>query len=319
MSTPSHLEHVTSSDADQWSRLLDAQDGVFHRRDIPGDMRREFERNLRRGRWSRRARDVFVTHNGPLTRRQQEWVVLNAAPARSALSGLTAAAVSGLRGFEPADGLVHVTVPCGTSMPRVAVPTVVVHYSRFLDAEDVHPLHQPRRTRIARSVLDAAAWASTDRAARAVVLASVQQRLATADLLSDALPRRGPCLRHALIAETIADAAGGVASVPEREVGTVMHRFGLPEPSRQRIVKGPSGRYYLDVDWQEFGLAAEVDGMPHMRVRDWEADLDRMNEIVIDHRTLLRFTSYSVRHRPSDVGRTLTRALLSRGWTGRLT
>lgn len=313
---PKH-DYVRWSDSERWNQLLETQDGVFHRRDIPSDLRREFERNVRRGRWSRRARDVFVTHNGPLTRRQQEWVVLNAAPAKSALSGLTAAAISGLRGFEPAAGVVHVTVPCGTSMPRVDVPTVVAHYSRFLVPEDVHPLHQPRRTRIARSVLDAAAWAPTDHAARAVVLASVQQRLANADLLRDALPRRGPCLRRALMTETIEDAAGGVSSVPERETGTIIHRFGLPEPSRQRVVKGTSGRYYLDIDWEEFGLATEIDGMPHMRVRDWEADLDRMNEIVIDHRTLLRFTSYAVRHRPADVGRTVTRALLSRGWTGR--
>jgi hypothetical protein len=141
--------------------------------------------------------------------------------------------------------------------------------------------------------------------------------LATAEILRDALPRRGPCLRHALVLETIADAGGGVSSLPEREAIATIHRFGLPEPSRQRVLQGTSGRYYLDIDWEEFGLATEIDGMPHMRVRDWDADLDRMNEIVIDHRTLLRFTSYTVRHRPSVVGRTLTRALLSRGWTGR--
>jgi len=308
--------HEPWSDSERWEQLRDVQDGVFHRRDLPSELRRDLERNLRRGLWARKARDVFVTHNGPLTRQQQGWVVLSAAPATSALSGLTAAEISGLRGFEPANGVVHVTVPCGTSMPRVDVPTVVVHYSRFLNAEDVHPLHQPRRTRIARSVLDAAAWAPTDHAARTVLLASVQQRLATADRLRAALPRRGPCLRHALVAEAIDDAAGGVSSVPEREAGAIIHRFGLPEPSRQRVVQGRSGRYYLDIDWEEFGLATEVDGMPHMRVRDWEADLDRMNEIVIDHRTLLRFTSYAVRHRSSAVGRTLTRALLSRGWAG---
>jgi hypothetical protein len=43
---------------------------------------------------------------------------------------------------------------------------VIVHYSSALGHSDVHPVRQPPRTRIARSLVDAAAWMATDRGAQ---------------------------------------------------------------------------------------------------------------------------------------------------------
>lgn len=301
------------NDDDAWQEVRREQHGVVHRSEVPPEQREHVRRRVRRGTWRRLARDVFVGHNGPLTSDQQLWAVIKAAPPGSALSGPTALALADLRGF-PAEA-VYVTVPCGTSMPEVTGVATVVHYSRFLDAADVHPVRRPRRTRPARSALDAAAWYDSDDRARAVLLASVQQRLLTPQLLAEALPRRGPCLRHALIIETICDAAGGIASVPEREFDAICRQRNLPSPTRQRVVRRDQGRYYLDAEWEGYALAAEIDGMPHMDVLSWDADLDRMNEIAIDGRTILRFTSFSVRHRPAAVGDTLTRALVARGWS----
>lgn len=301
-----------SADGDAWHEVLSEQHGVVHRSDIPPELFRHASSRVRRGLWRRLSRDVFVTHNGPLTVDQQLWAVIRAAPRHAALSGPTALALADLRGF-PAHAI-HVTVPCGTSMPDVAGVNIAVHYSRFLGPADVHPVLRPRRTRAARSALDAAAWEDSDARARAVLLASVQQRLLTSQLLAEALPRRGPCLRHALITETIHDAAGGIASVPEREFERIRQQWNLPNPSRQRVIRRSHGPYYLDVDWEDYALAAEIDGMPHMDILNWDADLDRMNEIAIDQRTVLRFTSFTVRHRPLSVGDTLTRALMARGW-----
>lgn len=75
-----------------------------------------------------------------------------------------------------------------------------------------------RRTRVARGVVDTATWLAHERHARGVVLASVQQGLLTPQGLTDALATRGPCKHHAVIAETIVDATGGIHSVPEAEV-----------------------------------------------------------------------------------------------------
>lgn len=303
-------------DGETLARLLEAQAGVLHRHEVPSASARHVRRELRARRWQRVGRDVFVSHDhGELGHRQRLQVAVKASPHGSALAGPTAAELDGLQGFGASD--VFVTQPCGTRDPRL--PGVVVHYSRFLGEPDVHPLRVPRRCRPPRSIVDAAAWTSHDDRARAIVLAGVQQRLVTPEQLRDALSRRGPCLRHALIAETIDDAAGGIASVPEREFAELVRAFHLPEPARQRILQRPDGRRYLDADWAEFRLSAEVDGRGHLDVVNWDADLDRANDLVIDGRTLLRFTSYAIRHRPEAVGETLVRALIARGWDGRTT
>lgn len=300
-------------DADRRNELLRTQHGIIHRRDLTPEDLRTVRRQVVARRWQRVSRDVFVTHNGPLTADQRLWACLLAAPLGSALSGVTAASLDGLRGF-PQD-VVHLTVPCGTSAPRL--DDVVAHYSRFLDDADVHPLREPRRTRPARSLIDAATWAATDDSARAVVLAGVQQRLVTPAHLEAALPGRAHCLRRSLIDESIGDAKGGVASVPEHEFTSITDMFGIPRPTRQQVLQRPDGRYYLDADWEEFRMSAEVDGRPHMSVLQWDADLDRANEIAIDDRTIFRFTSYAIRHKAMRVGNVLARALTARGWSGR--
>jgi hypothetical protein len=53
---------------------------------------------------------------------------------------------------------------------------------RFID-EDVHPVAIPRRTRIGRSLVDAAIWGPSDRRACAILAAGVQQGLTTASRL----------------------------------------------------------------------------------------------------------------------------------------
>jgi hypothetical protein len=138
----------------------------------------------------------------------------------------------------------------------------------------------------------------------------------TPSQLRDALPGRGPCLRHELITETITDAEGGIASVPEREFAGIVRRLGLPEPTRQKVLRHPDGRYYLDADWEAYGLSAEIDGRGHLDHTQWEQDIERANEIVLSDRRLVRFTSYSVRHRPDMVAAKLVRALTRCGWDG---
>lgn len=296
-----------------WARLIREEHGVLHRREIPPEYLRQARRELDARRWRRLGHGVVVTHNGPLDHEQELRAALKASPSGSVLSGLTAAEIDGFAGFPTQR--VHITQPCGTRSARLA--GVDVHYSRFLTSEDVHPLRSPRRTRLPRSLLDAATWHEHERVARAIVLAGVQQGLVSPGKLTEALGRRGPCRRHALLVETIADALGGVASLPEAEFAEIVRRYELPAPTRQSVLRRADGRYYLDADWPEFDLAAEVDGRPHMDVEHWDADLDRANEVVIDRRTLLRFTSFAVRRRAPSVGSTLVRALTARGWEGR--
>ena len=68
---------------------------------------------------------------------------------------------------------------------------VITHYREALTNLDVHPQRQPRRTRIARSLIDAAAWMPADRGATAILAAGVQQRLVRPKDLSDVADRMG--------------------------------------------------------------------------------------------------------------------------------
>ncbi|MBA4608728.1 MULTISPECIES: hypothetical protein [Aeromicrobium] len=246
---------------------------------------------------------MVVTHSGPLTAEQRERAVLAACPTSSALAGLTAATRLGLRGFEPTE--VHVVLPAGAKRPSA---DAVVHWSTMLGREDVPDHRLPRTTSLERSVIDAASWAATKQAARMLVIAAFQQRLTNVRRMRDALSRRGPCRHRAVIVQSILDAAGGIQSLPERDFEAIRILAGLPRPSRQTRTEGRHRRYYLDVWWEEFRLAVEIHGIPHLAVEQWSDDLHRTNELVIDGRRVLVFSSFAIRHQRDLVIDQLRRA-----------
>lgn len=248
--------------------------------------------------WQRPTPGVVVTHNGELSRDQLLWTAVLGSPPGAVLAAGTAAELGGLSGF--ADAAVTVTIPNSARKPLLPDGIRVLR-SLELSELDVHPISRPPRTRMARSLLDMASTASSTRRGRAVLIAGCQQGLCQPRALSEALTRRGPCRHRRLIRETIADAGGGVDSLPESDFDTLCSRLGLPPPSRQRLLRRPDGHYYLDRYWAAFDLCCEVHGIPHMRVEQWDADIVRQNEIVIAGPRLLVFTSYAIRHMKSLV------------------
>jgi len=251
--------------------------------------------NLRNGVWQRPERGVIVTHNGPIDRATREQVLITS-NCGSALGGLTALGHDGLAGFS--SDLIQLVLRPGARKPSGA--DVEPHWSDYLDSRDVHPQRTPRRTRVARSVIDAASWTPHARYARAIVIASMQQRLTNVQQIREALMRRGNCRHRALIVQSILDAHGGMQSLPERDMREILLELGW-RPTLQRHVKGKDGRYYLDVFITELNLAIEVHGIPHMAVRRWDTDLMRANEIVIAGERLLIFSSYAIRHERAAV------------------
>jgi hypothetical protein len=267
-------------------------------------------------RWRRPARGVVVRHNGPLTRTQQHWVALLRCPPDTVLGGITALRYDGFDGFDSFDSERPVLVlPDGGRCPSdVAIKP---HWSRELSSADVHPLRLPPRTRPQRSLVDAASWSPrhAERRARAIILAGVQQRLVRTRDLREGLTRRGACRHRALIVESILDARGGIQSLPELDFEMIRRRRGLPEPSRQAPRRRADGRYYLDVEWRDFDAACEIHGIPHLRVLQWESDLERANDITIAGPRLLIFSSYAVRRRQDRVGDQLVGLLRRGGWS----
>ena len=159
--------------------------------------------------------------------------------------------------------------------------------SWVLGAEDVHPARLPPRTRPARSLLDTAAWSASGNGARAVLAAGVQQRLVRADQLAGALQRFPRLRRHALIAATLTDIAGGAQALPELDFSRLARRYGLPAPDRRQVMRRDQDgrRRWLDAYWDQARLVAEVDGLWHMDAMAWWDDMRRGNGLSSSTRT----------------------------------
>jgi hypothetical protein len=263
------------------------------------------------GRWQSPCRGVVITHNGGLSNQELDLVSLHLCAPGSALAGMTGLAYDGFVGFEQPN--TYVVLPEGADRPGRR-PGLVTHWSTELGDADVHPFKEPRRTRPARGLIDAASWCDSDRYARTIIIAGMQQGLANARLMHQAMSRRGTCLRRALIIESVLDADGGIQSLPERDFDEIRQRARLPRPTRQVKVKGPDGHYYLDATWDEVDLTVEVHGAPHREIGQWDADVLRGNEVAIGGRRQLAFTSYAIRHEQAVVADQLVRMFLARGW-----
>jgi hypothetical protein len=298
------MARVVSSDL---AELRDRQAGVVT---VAAALRCMGEPALRwrlaSGRWQRVCRGVIVTQSGPLTRMQRLWVSVLAAGDGAVLAGLTAARLDGLTGFD--DHRIYLLIPEPRRVRKV-LPGVVIHRSLMLQPADVHPARLPPRTRLGRSLVDAAAWAATDRLACAILAAGVQQRLIRGSDLIRVVEHCPRMRRRALMGATLADIAGGAEALSELDFCGLVRRFGLPEPDRQFERLDEQGRRWLDAVWEWARLVAEIDGRWHMDARAWWADMQRDNELIVDGYRVLRFPAFAVRDNPEAVAAQIARAL----------
>jgi very-short-patch-repair endonuclease len=208
---------------------------------------------------------------------------------------------------------IHVLVSAGRQHRRPP-PGVVVHRTRHLPQQDQHRLGRPPCTMPARSVVDAAQWARSDRDAVAVVAAAFQQRLVGAIDMAPVLARMTHVKRRRVIVAAVADAAGGAESVAEVDFARLCRQGRLPEPSRQVVRVDSAGRRrYRDVYFDDWRLHVEIDGGQHMNVRSWYADMHQQNEITIAGERLLRFPAWMIRHQAHEVIAQVRAALLAAG------
>jgi very-short-patch-repair endonuclease len=261
---------------------------------------------LSSGRWRRVCHGVIVTQSGPLTEEQRLWAAVLAAGDGAVLAGLTAARLGGLSGFD--ERRVHMLIPASRQV-RKAIPDVAVHRSVLLGGGDAHPARLPPRTRLARSLVDAAGWAATDRLARAILAAGVQQRLVRVADLSQVVEHSPRGSRRALMRVTLADVAGGAEALSELDFCDLVRRYRLPEPDRQVRRMDGDGYRWLDAVWEWARLIAEIDGRWHMDVRAWWADMRRDNGLTVNGYRVLRFPAFAVRDSPKAVADQIAAAL----------
>ncbi len=270
------------------------------------------EHRVASGRWQRLHRGVFSTENGAVRYSQRLWCAVLACGPDAFLAGLTAIAADGLRspGF-----VVDVLIPLSR---RVIRPPrgVVVHRSSVMPEGDLHRMAGPPRTRTARSLVDAAAWSTSD-AVRAAIADAFRRRLVGLDDVLDVLDRLPRAKNRAWVGQVARDAAGGAHSLAELNYLDLSRRSGLPEPSRQVVRRTTNGgRRYLDVRYDEWGVHVEIDGGHHLDAAAWWADMKRQNEIWIPGDRILRFPAWVVRERPDEVIAQVRAALRAAGWRG---
>lgn len=266
----------------------------------------EVSRAVRSGRWQRLGRCV-VTHNGPVTDDQRMWAAVLSPPSTAALAREAALAASGMTGLRGAR--LTVAHEWGTSCPPIEGVTYV--RTRHLTQDLV--ASQPRRMTAARAVVDAASRAAPDRA-RTLLAMVVQQRKATPRAIRQVLERVRPVRQEVLIRLTLADVEGGAESLPELRFTRLMVAARLPLPTRQVVRMRRDGRFYLDVEWEEYGLVGEIDGTHHRDAAQWEADVLRQDELMIGGDRVLRLLSWWVRDRPELTVDLVRRALIACGW-----
>jgi hypothetical protein len=313
---------LPADDASDLDWMLFYQEGVLSRRQAIAAMSWSKLRHLvTSGRWQRVRRGIYAAHNGALTRNQQLWTAVLSCGDDAVLAGLTAACAEGLR-RDPGTRI-HILVVAGQrpNQPGRAVlavtpmmPAVVVHRTATLPDKDLQ-VGLPRRTTMARSLVDAAQWAGTDDEARAIVAAACRQRVVLPEEVLDVLRRLPRARRRSIVLETIGYTTSGAEAISEMNFDALCRTHGLPAPDRQVPRRDERGRLrYLDAYWRRYGVHAEVDGGVHSDPEVWWRDQFRQNDLWIGGEIVVRFPAWAIRNRPAEVADQLRRALVEGGW-----
>ncbi len=244
---------------------------------------RAIRTEIRAGRWRAHGRQTIALHTGDLTDEALRWrAVWEVGSGIAALDGVTALQAAGLTGY--VDDRVHVSTRHHHNTEQVG--GVVVHKLIRRPVVDVVPVGIPR-VRPAVAAIHAAHWATSDRQAALILCMGVQQRLLTGRQLLSARRRTKGRTRRRFIDRIVRDIALGAESLGELDLADACRARGLPEPERQVVRRGPKGKIYLDVRWDN-GLVVEVDGSAHRQGLSVADDNLRSNAVTLSEDVVLR-------------------------------
>ena len=257
------------------------------------------------GPWQRLLPGVYLTVTGTPTRQQLEIAALAYAGPGSAITGLAALRLHGIR--VPDHTVITVLVRrgrcrAGRSFVRVA-PTTRMPERVCVDGTVDF-------TMVARAIADAARELHSLREFRALVADSVQRRFCKLDVLAREL-NGTPRKQSGWLRQALAEVADGVRSVAEADLRDLIIRAGLPRPMFNAQLSA-ADRFLGMVDawWPDAGVAAEVDSREwHLSPEDWERTLARHTRmggygIVVQH-----FSPRRIRIEPQQVVTAIRSAL----------
>ncbi len=252
-------------------------------------------RQVNQGRWTLHGSRTVALHCGPLAPGALQWRAVWESGTSAALDGVSAMQAAGMTGF--VEQHIHVSIDHRARFHPVS--GVVAHRVRRRVKDEVLTNGVPR-VRPAVAAVRAARWAVSDRQAALILVLPVQQRLVTPAQLVLAADQVSGRSRRALVATLAQDIASGAHSLGELDFAVLCRRRGLPEPTRQVLRRGPRGRIYLDVEWEDIGLVVEIDGTQHFAGLAPTDDALRSNAVVLGRRMVLRMTLLGLRLAPEE-------------------
>lgn len=297
------------------AELLQAQGEVIARHQgASGPISVEAMRgNLRTGRWQRLQRGVYATFTGRPSRDAELWAALLRAGPGATLSHHTAAERHGL--LDGPSAVITITVPADRHPAQHKVPGIVIHRSGSIDRRR-HPAMRPPCTRVEDTVLDLIEVAPDFAAAYNWICRAVGRRRTTPERLRQAMAVRKKMRWRRDLELALGDADAGVLSVLEhRYVRGVERPHGLPAARRQARVQRPTGSWYLDSFYDDFGVCVELDGAAaHPADEHWR-DKRRDNwNLVHEGIVTLRLGFLDLRDRRCETARDVAIRLRKSGW-----
>lgn len=271
------------------------QDGVVSRAQLGSiDVTKDMVRTeVRAKRWRAHGRHTVAVHTAALTERAQWHRAVWEVCAGAALDGVTALIAAGLKGYE--EEHLTVSVPHGSDPNRPG--DVRVHETRMRRPDDVIDAGVPR-VRPGVAAVRGALWAVSDRQAALIIVMAVQQRIAAAKQVAGALQQVKRHARREFLTVIVSDVRDGARALGELDFSRLCRQRGLPEPSRQVVRRGPRGRVYLDVCWDQLGVVVEIEGIHHGAAATQMDDALRQNALTIAHDSVLRIPLLGLRLTP---------------------
>ncbi|HWA67091.1 MAG TPA: hypothetical protein VG899_12080 [Mycobacteriales bacterium] len=265
------------------------------------------------GRWQSPLPRVYVTFSGPLPLETMLHAALHYAGAGAAVSHESAGAMWRLC---KTPGAIHVTIPYLRDVQ--AQPGLVLHRSRTLDSNAVHPSLRPSRTTIERTVMDLLAARRTADSALGLVADAVRSRQTTPERLRRAIRDLPKTRWRKVVLDALPDLDAGAHSQLELRDAALRRRHGLPQGVRQsrRLADGTE---YLDVVIEEYDVHIELDGrLGHDAAREVWRDMRRDNRSEVAGMRHLRYGWADILDRPCEVAAQQAKVLRQQGWPGRL-
>ncbi|MQA94344.1 MAG: hypothetical protein GEV11_06690 [Streptosporangiales bacterium] len=294
--------------------LIDLQCGVLTRKQAQnlGISDAVIQERIAYAEWQRLYWGVYATFPGKVPRMSRLWAAVLRAGPGAALSHTTAAELYGLADETP--GPIHITVPRDRRVVRER--DLVIHVSAYAEPA-VDPAARPSRIRVEHTVLDLVAQAERLGDALGWVTRACGNRLTTAERLRAALGERTRLRwRHELEA-ALSDVGAGAQSVLELGYLRRCERaHGLPPARRQERVIREGRSQYRDVEYAEFGVIVELDGVIVHTDETRPRDRRRDNLNTIEAAATLRYGWSDVYDSPCKVTEQVHSALANRGWAG---